>query len=129
VRARPGCSVTRRRQRRQETGSGTLLVLASALLVFSAALAAALWAALSAAHHRAVAAADLAALSAARAMQLGREEPCRVAERIAYEHQATLLGCHVDGDTVLVTAGVQLRLGAVGSPYAWAVARAGPVTG
>ncbi|HEY3001734.1 MAG TPA: Rv3654c family TadE-like protein, partial [Kribbellaceae bacterium] len=89
-----------------ERGSGTLIVIAAALLVLSAGLAAVLWAGVSTARHRAAAAADLAALSAARAVQSGGDA-CETAGRIAGLHGAELAGCRVEGAEVQVVVGVR----------------------
>ena len=117
-----------------ERGSATLLALAVGLLLVGAGLVCALWAVISTGHHRAAAAAEMAALSAAQAMQPGGDwhaesgGPCDVASRIALAHRAELLSCRIDGDTVEVVAAVELRLGVLGSPSMKSVARAGPVS-
>jgi secretion/DNA translocation related TadE-like protein len=103
-------------------------MLAIALVLLLAGLVAALWAAVSAGHHRAVAAADLAALSAAGALQRGTSDPCEVAVRIAAAHDAEVRRCAVEADEVLVVATVRLPLGALGDPLIEAAARAGPVS-
>jgi secretion/DNA translocation related TadE-like protein len=114
------------RRRRDERGSGTVLVSAVALVLLLAGLTAALWAVVSAGHHRAATAADLAALSAAGALQ-GGADPCEVAGRIAMAHDAELRRCSVVAEEVLVVAAVRLPLGALGEPSVQASARAGPV--
>src|SRR4051812_9177865 len=97
-------------QRCDERGSTTLLALSAGLLLVGAGLVCALWAVVSTGHHRAVAAAEMAALSAARAIQPGedwhaeRGGPCDVASRIALAHRAELLSCRIDGDAVEVVA-------------------------
>jgi secretion/DNA translocation related TadE-like protein len=113
-------------RRLDERGSGTLIVLAAALLVLSAGLAAVLWAAVSTAQHRAAAAADLVALSAAQAIQMG-DEPCATARRIAAAHLAEVAECRVDGEVVWVVAGVRAQLGSLGRPLVTVPARAGPI--
>lgn len=121
-------------QRCDERGSATLLGLASGLLLLGAGLVCALWAVVSTGHHRAAAAAEMAALSAAQAMQPGGDwqaegnGPCDVASRIALAHRTELLSCRCDGDTVEVVAAVELRLGVLGSPSVQSAARAGPVS-
>jgi secretion/DNA translocation related TadE-like protein len=121
-------------QRCDERGSATLLALAAGLLLVGAGLVCALWAVVSTGHHRAAAAAEMAALSAAQAMQPGGDwqaegdGPCDVASRIALAHRAELLSCRSDGDTVEVVAAVELRLGVIGSPSVKSTARAGPVS-
>jgi secretion/DNA translocation related TadE-like protein len=109
-----------------ERGSGTLIVLAAALLVLSAGLAAVVWAAVSTAQHRAAAAADLVALSAAQAVQAG-DEPCATAQRVAAAHLAELSECTVDGELVRVVTGVRAQLGSLGRPLVTVAARAGPI--
>lgn len=111
-----------------ECGSGTLLAVSVMLLLLTAGLVSAVWVAVSLAHHQAVAAADLAAVSAARAL-VAADDPCGAAAEIAARHRADLLRCDVSGDTVEVVAAVRLGLGALGSPEVPATARAGPVAG
>jgi secretion/DNA translocation related TadE-like protein len=121
-------------QRCDERGSATLLALASGLLLVGAGLGCVLWAVVSTGHHRAAAAAEMAALSAAQAMQPGgdwqaeADRPCDVASRIALAHRAQLLSCRSDGDTVELVAAVELRLGVLGSPSVQSAARAGRVS-
>lgn len=117
-------------RRRGQQGSGTLLLVFVAMLVLAAGLVAVLWCAVSVGRHRAAAAADLAALSAAQVVQggPGGEAPCQVAGRIAVMHDAELVGCTVDGETVQVVTGVRVELGSLGSPRVAARARAGPVS-
>jgi secretion/DNA translocation related TadE-like protein len=125
---------TVRSRRRGERGSATLLALASGLLLVGASFVCALWAVVSTGHHRAAAAAEMAALSAAQAMQPGGDwqaegdGPCDVASRIALAHRAELLLCRNYSDTVEVVAAVELRLGVLGSPSVKSTARAGPVS-
>src|SRR5262245_9008089 len=95
----------RMRHRTDDRGSGTLLVMAASLLVFVSGLAVALWAAVSTAQHRAATAADLAALSAAQAVQSGGDG-CGSAHRIAAAQRALLQSCLVEGEEVSVVAGV-----------------------
>jgi secretion/DNA translocation related TadE-like protein len=121
-------------QRCDERGSATLLALASGILLVGAGVGCALWAVVSTGHHRVAAAAEMAALSAAQAMQPGGDwqaegdGPCDVALRIALAHRAELLSCRSYGDTVEVVAAVELRLGVLGSPSVQSTARAGPVS-
>ena len=122
----PGLGRVRRR-RRDERGSATLLAVGVALLLLGAGLVGALWAAVSLGSHRAASAADLAALSAAQAVQSGDLDPCTSARRIAVGQQVELRGCVVEGETVSVVVVVRLQLGAVGSPAITAQARAGPI--
>jgi secretion/DNA translocation related TadE-like protein len=102
------------------------VMMAAALLVLACGLAAALWSAVSAAQHRAATAADLAALSAAQAIQSGGD-PCGSARRIAVAHRASLQWCLVEGEEVSVVAGVPVELGSLGRPLVRSAARAGPV--
>jgi secretion/DNA translocation related TadE-like protein len=111
---------------RGERGSGTLLMMSAAFLVLASGLAVALWAAVSTARHRAATAADLAALSAAQMIQSGGD-PCESARRIASVHRATLQRCEVEGEEVMVVAGVPVELGSLGRPQVRSMARAGPV--
>ena len=114
------------RHQRGERGSGTVLMLAIGLVVLLCGLTVVLWAAISTAHHRASVAADLAALSAAQAMQSG-DDPCPVAKRIAVGHRAVVERCSTDGEDVTVVTGVAVELGSLGRPVVRAQARAGPV--
>ncbi|HET6296825.1 MAG TPA: Rv3654c family TadE-like protein [Kribbella sp.] len=110
-----------------ERGSASLLAVGVALLLLGAGLVGALWAAVSLGSHRATSAADLAALSAAQAVQSGAFDPCASARRIAADQQVELRECAVEGELVSVTVAVRLELGAIGSPAATAEARAGPI--
>lgn len=116
----------RLRSRRDERGSGTLLMMAAGLLVLVCGLAVVLWSAVSTAHHRATAAADLAALSGAQAIQ-SDGDPCATARRIARKQGASLDACTVYGEEVLVVAGVPVELGSLGRPVVRSTARAGPI--
>ena len=113
---------------REERGGGTLLALGVAMVLLGAGVVGALWAVVSAGNHRVVAAADLAALSAAQAVQSGTGDPCASAQRIAAEQQVEVQVCRVEGEVVSVVMGVSLRLGALGSPVVSAEARAGPLS-
>jgi len=112
--------------RRDERGSGTLIMLAVAMLLLSVGLVAVLWAAVSTAQHRAAAAADLVALSAAQAVRAG-DDPCAAARRIAALQAAELSDCRLEGEVVSVVTGVRAELGSLGRPLVTVAARAGPV--
>lgn len=114
------------RDERDERGSGTLLTMAAAMLVLACGLAVALWAAVSTARHRAATAADLAALSAAQAIQSGTD-PCASAGRIAAAQRVTLKECQIEGEEVLVVTGAPVELGSLGRPEVRSSARAGPI--
>lgn len=113
----------------RERGSGTLLAVGVVLGLLTAMVVGVLWAVVSVGHHRADAAADLVALGAAQALQSGETDACRTADRIAAAHAVQLTTCRVDGEVVTVAVGVQLRMGALGTPMVKAEARAGPIGG
>ena len=115
-----------RRQSRNEAGSGTILALGIAMVLLGAGAVGVLWAGISVGIHRAASAADLVGLSAAQALQSGND-PCEAAQRIATNHRVELQRCEVEGETVSVVVGVQLRLGALGTPSLTRPARAGPI--
>lgn len=115
--------------RRSDRGAGTLLAVWVAMALMGAGVIGVLWAVVSVGTHRVAAAADLAALSAAQAVQAGETEPCMSARRIAAEQQVELRSCEVDGEIVAVEAATALRLGALGSALVSAEARAGPAGG
>lgn len=127
---RLGCLGRRRREAGWgvgcERGGGTLLALGVAMVLLGAGAVGVLWATVSIGNHRAAVAADLAALSAAQAVQSGENDPCRSARRIAAEQQVQVQLCRIDGETVSVVVAVPLQLGALGSPVLSAEARAGP---
>lgn len=77
-------------------------------------------------HRRVQAAADLAALAGAAELQRGGD-PCAAASRIGLRHQVTVVGCLVDGSTVLVVTSLSLPP-VVGGHSVQARARAGPAT-
>ncbi|ADB29681.1 hypothetical protein Kfla_0560 [Kribbella flavida DSM 17836] len=109
-----------------ERGGATLLVLFTALFLLAVGALATVWSTISLAHHRASAAADLAALSAAQAIQSGIPNPCAAATRAAATQQATISRCAQQGEAVSVAASVTLRLGALGTPTITTYAHAGP---
>jgi secretion/DNA translocation related TadE-like protein len=111
---------------RDERGSGTILVLGVAMVLLGAGAVGVLWAGISVGIHRAASAADLVSLSAAQALQSG-DDPCEAAQRIASNHRVELKRCEVEGEAVSVAVGLQLRLGALGTPIITMPARAGPI--
>jgi secretion/DNA translocation related TadE-like protein len=119
----------RHRQRiRTERGAGTLLMLWVALAFLGAGLLAVPWIVVSLGSHRANTAADLAALSAAQAIQAGDPDACTTAREIATVHHAELTHCTINGEEVVsLTVAVHLRLGALGTPTIQTNSRAGPV--
>jgi secretion/DNA translocation related TadE-like protein len=119
----PGAGCDRRRV---ERGNATLLMATCALVLLTVGGMAVLWGIVSSANHRASSAADLAALSAAAAIQRGEREPCEIAAAITARHGAGLAACEVTGEDVRVVATVAMRLGSLGTPSARATARAGP---
>lgn len=104
-----------------------MLAVGVALGVLTTAIVGVLWTVVSIGHHRVDAAADLAALSAAHAVQAGEADGCRAARRIAAAHVVELRGCRVEGETVSVVVAVRLRMGVLGAPVVSAEARAGPM--
>ena len=118
----------RHRQRsRTELGAGTLLMLWVALAFLGAGLLAVPGIVVSLGSHRANTAGDLAALSAAQAIQSGDPDACTTAHEIATIHHADLTHCTINGEVVSLTVAVHLRLGALGTPTIHTNSRAGPV--
>jgi secretion/DNA translocation related TadE-like protein len=113
-----------------ERGSGTMLMV-GVLGVLLALGTTAIWAAgYLAAAHRARAAADLAALSAAVAVEAGADG-CAVARRVAADNRTRLSVCNRVGDQVDFVVSVEVarpvRTGVPGLPAeVTAVAHAGP---
>jgi secretion/DNA translocation related TadE-like protein len=113
-----------------ERGSGTMLMI-GVLGVLLALGTAAMWAAgYLAAAHKARAAADLAALSAAVAIEAGADG-CATARRVAVDNGTTLSGCDRFGDQVDFVISIEVarsvRRGVAGLPaQVTAVAHAGP---
>jgi secretion/DNA translocation related TadE-like protein len=111
---------------RCDLGSGTVHVLAVAVLLLATlgtvmALGSAL-----VARHRAAAAADLAALAAADRAVEGSATACAAATAVAAHHAAQLAECRLAGDVVEVTVTVPLPVGMRALGPAIAHARAGP---
>jgi secretion/DNA translocation related TadE-like protein len=90
------------RGRGSERGSATVLVLAFAAVLLLVGCALGVVVAVVRAHRIAQSGADLAALSAARALSLGGD-PCTEAARIAIANGVRVTGCLVAGSTVTVT--------------------------
>jgi secretion/DNA translocation related TadE-like protein len=110
-----------------DEGSGTmacvmLIALAAALIATVASVGGALLC-----RSRARSAADATALSAASAYWSGgASDPCAVGRRAAAENDAQLESCAVEGDDIVVTVSVPLRL-----PFMSRVSqrsRAGPIS-
>jgi secretion/DNA translocation related TadE-like protein len=97
-----------------------------AVMILGAGAVVVIWGVISVGNHRVAAAADLVALSAAQALQVGVGDPCLTAQRIAAAQQVDLRRCQVEGETVAVEVGVIVRLGVLGSPVVTSLARAGP---
>jgi len=94
--------VSRAARPRSQRGSATVLVVAFAAVLLLVGCALGVVAAVVVAHRTAQAGADLAALSAARALSLGRD-PCVEAVRIATADGVRVTGCRVEGAAVTVT--------------------------
>jgi secretion/DNA translocation related TadE-like protein len=97
------------RPRRVESGSGTIWVLAMALVLVVGGVVAATVASVAGAGRRADTAADLAALSAAARLTTTPESSCRVARQVVDAHEARLVACSVTGDQVDVAVEVDIR--------------------
>ena len=94
-----------RERARPERGSASLLVVGLTGVLLLIGMAATFVVATAAAHRRAQGAADLAALAAAAALQQG-SDPCGAAGRFAGANGASLTGCQVLGEDVLVQVAV-----------------------
>ncbi|MDT0214045.1 flp pilus-assembly TadE/G-like family protein [Rothia sp. ARF10] len=114
--------------RRDERGSGTVLVTAGVAVLLVLGLAGLQVGAAASAAHRARSAADLSALAAATARQDGRTDPCGRAELLAVRNAARVVDCRMGADdSVLVQVTTDLDLAWPGLPRtATASARAGP---
>ena len=91
--------------KRDERGSGTLLVMAFLSLLLLVGSALGVVAAMVGAHRIAQSAADLAALAAAVDLQEGADA-CAAASRIAGANHARLSSCTVQGEEVVVVVTV-----------------------
>jgi secretion/DNA translocation related TadE-like protein len=97
------------RLRRPESGSGTVWVLAMALVVVVGGVVAATVASVAGAGRRADTAADLAALSAAARLTTTPESACHIARRVVVAHRAHMVACTVRGEQVEVAVEVEVR--------------------
>lgn len=79
------------------------------------------------ARHRAQAAADLGALAAAGALELGAEAGCAEAGEVVRHMRVRIRRCEVTQWDVLVTVEGNVPIGLLGNRTVHAVARAGPV--
>jgi secretion/DNA translocation related TadE-like protein len=113
---------------RDDRGSATIWTLGLLLVVLTVGAAALAVASVLHAHARAVTAADLAAFTAAAAIQAGESGPgsCQQGRRVAAGNGARLVSCVVRGDIVDVVTEVPVRGVAAGVGPARAAARAGP---
>lgn len=111
---------------RDDTGSGTVLVLGLSAVLLLVSLVFASVAAVAVARHRAASAADLAALAAADRALSGPSVACAAARRAAGRAGASVSLCLLTGDVARVVAVVRPGgpIGRLGS--ASATARAGP---
>ncbi|GAB3206449.1 Rv3654c family TadE-like protein [Marinactinospora thermotolerans] len=107
-----------------DTGSGTVWVIALCLVIWFATLAAIVVTGVRVGHHRAASAADLAALAAARHAHQGHGPSCAAADSVAGANGARVAACALDGLVVDVHVEFPLPLF---STHATAHARAGPV--
>ncbi|GGB75803.1 hypothetical protein N798_13355 [Knoellia flava TL1] len=114
--------------RRDERGSGTVLVTAAVAVLLLLGIAGLHVGAAATAAHRARSAADLSALAAAIALQEGSAEPCGRAVLLAGRNSARVVDCGLGpGDSVLVRVTTDVDLSWPGLPRtATASARAGP---
>lgn len=110
-----------------DRGSGTIWVVAMAMVLCVVALSVMLLGLAQTARHKANSAADLAALAAAQVLVDGTGSPCDVASDNAAANGARLASCAVDGEIVSVSVSVEVHLGRFGLGTATATARAGPV--
>lgn len=113
--------------RQGEQGAGSLIALGVVAVLLGAGVVGVMWAAISVGRHRVAAAADLAALSAAQAVQSAVADPCTVAGQIAAEQNVTMQSCRVESEVVSVVVAVPVALGTLGTPVLRAEARAGPI--
>jgi secretion/DNA translocation related TadE-like protein len=97
------------RLRRHESGSGTVWVLAIALVVVVGGVVAATVASVAGAGRRADTAADLAALSAAARLATTPESACHIARRVVVAHRAHMVACTAHGEQVEVAVEVEVR--------------------
>lgn len=104
-------------RRRNDQGAGAVLVLVMVAVIAVVALAGVSIGALLSGQRRAASAADLAALSAARALQTGGvtaaagADACVVARRISEANGAELSSCRTLGEDVVLEVQVEVRAG------------------
>jgi secretion/DNA translocation related TadE-like protein len=91
------------RNRNNEIGSGTVLVIIAISIVLATTAAVAALASGYQARHGAAAAADLAALAGAERLRTGGADPCATARRVSDANGASLVDCTVHDWTVEVT--------------------------
>ncbi|WP_149260127.1 Rv3654c family TadE-like protein [Actinomadura sp. K4S16] len=111
-----------------DRGSGTVWVLAFAVLVWVVGVAAVLVGGVRSARHRGEAAADMAALAGAARVSDGGGAACARAKAIAIESRARVVRCQVRGEIidVSVVVDVTMPMGLKGRRIV-SRARAGPV--
>jgi secretion/DNA translocation related TadE-like protein len=113
-------------QRPDEHGVATVLAIGWIVVLMTVGWVGMLAAAVAAAQHHADGAADLAALSAARAVPSGGDGGCVAAARIARANAVTLSRCQPDGLDVLVIVSDDVDLPWDIGGEITATARAGP---
>lgn len=96
---------------RDDRGVATGLVAAGLLLLSGLVAAGMVVLVLQITAHRVQGAADLVALTAAQAKNLGTGEPCAAASRAATADDVTLLDCHVGGGELAFVVTVTVRGG------------------
>ena len=113
-----------------DRGSGTVLMLGITGVVGALMVAFVLIGSAFVSAHRARAAADMAAVGAARSLQLGGDaaRACREADSLARANRARLVRCQADGPDGSIEAAVSTArmVAALGHGEARAQARAGP---
>lgn len=107
-----------------ERGAGTVQTLGYFFVLAILFFALVAGGAMMQAKHRAQTGADLGAIAGAQAVNEGHSsrDACLYAERIAWENKASLISCHVKGETVTVTAETEPSLTALPRVHAKAVA-------
>ncbi len=110
---RAGALVTVTGRRRDDAGSGSVLLLVVALVVICASWAVMIIGAYVNAAHTASGAADLAAVDAARALERGASDGCPTAKTTAARNDARLTDCKTVADDTeyVVTVRVQVKVG------------------
>ena len=110
----------------RELGAGSVFMVSIVMAVMVALAAAGALAGGYQARHQAAAAADLAAIAAAKQLDIAGSEPCAMAERVAVANGGELRDCLVDGEEVEVQVRVGVTLGPEWLPDQYRRARAGP---